>query len=174
MAVFCQGGCFFWSAIFHHCCLDVSFCFQFNINCRKKTAKNAGIQICNKLENHRWRHYERFFYNDKTRRIYYVICNCCGFSKTVSNKKRPDTLPLYRTIGNYQRNPSDFRGCIALSCQISDRHFIVSFGGISGLFQTASMLRQLSFSLRHYACFKLACAILATGFLELVCRLYAI
>lgn len=52
--------------------------------------------------------------------------------------------------------------------------FIVSFGGISGLFQTASMLRQLSFSLRHYACFKLACAILATGFLELVCRLYAI
>lgn len=54
---------------------------------------------------------------------YIMLFAIAAFSKTVSNKKRPDTLPLYRTIGNYQRNPSDFRGCIALSCQISDRYF---------------------------------------------------
>ena len=52
--------------------------------------------------------------------------------------------------------------------------FIVSFGGISGLFQTASMLRQLPFSLRHYTCFKFICAFLATGLVELVCQIYAV
>ena len=53
-------------------------------------------------------------------------------------------------------------------------HIKYSFGGISGLFQTASMLRQLPFSLRHYACFKFICAFLATGLVELVCQIYAV
>lgn len=45
--------------------------------------------------------------------------------------------------------------------------FIVSFGGISGLFQTASMMRQVPFRILKYVSFKLTCAAVATTALGL-------
>lgn len=39
----------------------------------------------------------------------------------------------------------------------------VCFGGISGLFQTSSMLKSTGFRLRNYAFFKLACSLLGMG-----------